>query len=547
MKKLLSKEFFSPKLLTFFLILPLCLGLGATNVSAKFIKGAEVHEYTDKNAIYGGTYRWVMEIPPRSLDPQHGTGSYSAVISNIVYNGLVRFDQFVDKYEPDLAESWRQIDDRTYEFKLHKGVRFHDKPPVNGREMTSADVKYSFDHMVGLVGKKGKAKRKFFFVGKLESVETPDKYTVIIKTNKPYATIMNYIAAIWFSIIPREAIEEWGDLRANAVGTGPFMMTEYVKGSHINFVKHEKYFKKGKPYLDGSNCKLIRTPASRLAAFLAGKLDSFGPQPQQVPTVLKEDPDSTVYELPGFYTRLLRTSPWIENKIPLEPPFDSRKVRQAIAHSIDKGRLLRIAWQDKGLVSVGMIPDAYKPWSLPASDQWEYNPEKAKKLLAEAGYPNGFSCELMTWNATYMTGPAQVIQDMLKKTGINVTINALEFSQYFNKAYRFKYDMALHITTAAFEPEEWLVPYFGQLKSSTYYKWSDHKLWDMIDKQQHIMDRQKRVAYVQDIQKYAMNEAMSQALFTTTRYGAYKPYVHRKIFLHESQAAMAEYTWMERH
>jgi peptide/nickel transport system substrate-binding protein len=222
-------------------------------------------------------------------------------------------------------------------------------------------------------------------------------------------------------------------------------------------------------------------------------------------------------------------------------------VRQAIAHSIDKGRLLRVAWQDKGLVSVGMIPDAYKPWSLPASDQWEYNPEKAKKLLAEAGYPNGFSCELMTWNAAYMTGPAQVIQDMLKQTGINVTINALEFSQYFNKAYRFKYDMALHITTAAFEPEEWLVPYFGKLETSTYYKWSDHKLWDMIDKQQHIMDKQKRIAYVQDIQRYAMNESMSQALFTTARYGAYKPYVHRKIFLHESQARMDEHTWMERH
>jgi ABC-type transport system substrate-binding protein len=378
-------------------------------------------------------------------------------------------------------------------------------------------------------------------------VETPDRYTVIIKTNKPYATIMNYIAAIWFSIIPREAIEQWGDLRANAVGTGPFMMTEYVKGSYINFIKHENYFKKGKPYLDGMICKLIRTPASRLAAFLAGKLDSFGPQPQQVPTVLKEDPGSTVYELPGFYTRILSTSPWIENKIPIKPPFDSRKVRQAIAHSIDKRRLLKVAWQDEGSVSVGMIPAAYRPWALPASDQWEYNPEKAKKLLAEAGYPNGFSCELMTWNAAHMTGPAQVIQDMLKKTGINVTINALEFFQYFNKAYWFEYDMALHITTAAFEPEEWLVPYFGKLETSTYYKWSDHKLWDMIEKQQHIMDRQKRVAYVQDIQRYAMNEAMSQALFTTTRYGAYKPYVHRKIFLHESMARMDENTWMERH
>jgi peptide/nickel transport system substrate-binding protein len=196
---------------------------------------------------------------------------------------------------------------------------------------------------------------------------------------------------------------------------------------------------------------------------------------------------------------------------------------------------------------VGPVPQCYKPWALSPEDQWPYNPEKARKLLAEAGYPNGFSCELMTWNLPYMTGPAQVIQQMLKEVGIKVNINALEFAQYFNKTYRYKYEMAFHITTAATDPEEWLVPYFGRLETSTYYKWSNHELWDMIERQDHIMDKEKRVSLIHDIQRMVMSEAMSQNLFTTTRYTAVKSYVHHKFYLHESQRRMYEFTWMEKH
>jgi len=535
------------KLSVFFSMVFLFGVLVVGQLSAKIIRGDGVYEYTDNQAVSGGILRTFLAVPPRSLDPQHGTGSYTAAIANFCYSSLLRLTQKANGIEPDLAESYRQLDPLTYEFKLRKGIHFHDLPPVNGREFTSEDVRYSIRHMLGEVGDKKKAKRKFYFEGKIASIETPDKYTVIIKTNKPYATFINYIANTWMAMIPREAIEEWGDLRSKALGTGPFMVEEYIKGSHIKLVKHQKYHLKGQPYLDGINCKFITTPSSSMAAFLANELDVAGLESHQVETVAKQDPRSNIYALPGFYTRILRTAPWIEGKIPIRKPFDNKKVRQAIAYSIDKVRLLNLAHEGEGDVSVGMIPAAYKPWALPASDQWEYNPEKAKKLLAEAGYPDGFSTELITWNSSYMTKPAQIIQEMLHQTGIKVNINAMEFSQYFNRAYRFQYDMALHITTAAFEPEEWLVPYFGKLETSTYYKWSDHNLWDRIEQQQYIMDRPKRVAEIQDIQRYVMDECMSQALFTTTRYSAAKPYVHRKRYLHESMAEMHGFTWMERH
>jgi ABC-type oligopeptide transport system substrate-binding subunit len=108
--------------------------------------------------------------------------------------------------------------------------------------------------------------------------------------------------------------------------------------------------------------------------------------------------------------------------------------------------------------------------------------------------------------------------------------------------------MAFHITTAGYDPEEWLVPYFGKLDTSTYYKWSNHEIWDMIEKQAYIMDKKKRVAYIHDIQRKVMDEAMSQSMFTTTRFWTVRPYVHQKWYFHPSSGySPSEENWMEEH
>jgi peptide/nickel transport system substrate-binding protein len=491
---------------------------------------------------YGGTYRTTM-TEPRRLDPHMMVSENENNISGNTFNGLIRWNDDMTDVELELAKSWKRIDDFTYEFKILKGVHFHDLPPVNGRELTSEDVKYTIERMAGMHGKKSKIGKRYYFMGRIASIETPDRYTVIFKTNRPNASFINYLASACTCIVPREAVEAFGDLNTKNIGTGPFILKEYQRGSHITLVKNPNYYKKGLPYLDKIHFKIMRTPAASLSAFLAGRLDTFSPYFYQLDTLKKEAPDTNIVEQPGSHVLILRIRPWVEGK-PHNLPFGNVKVRQAVAKAIDKKRVLELGNGGYGIVQVGPIPN-WPPYSLPASDQVEYNPEEAKKLLAEAGYPDGFSTQMVTWNSPYMAKPAQAIQSMLGKVGINMELKLMEFAQYFNFVYRFDYDMSLHMTTAGVDPEAYLNSYFG--RNSIYYKWRNEEIWRLCDEQLKILDRDKRADMIRTVQRKILDDAPFVFLYTMNRYTAMKPYVHRKFVKEDYEPLIGETLWMEKH
>ena len=202
-------------------------------------KDDEVYgSYTDKGAVHGGTLRAAWNVPPRSFDPHVETAAATTTFCNMTYNGLLRLAPRMDEIELDAAKSWRQIGDLTYEFKLRKGVRFHDIPPVNGREVTSADVKYSIERISGMHGRSRRFKHQYYFKNKLAAIETPDKYTVIVKTKEPYGAFMSYVGSPFSAIVPKEAVDQFGDLRKNSIGTGPFILKDYQRDAHIILEKN---------------------------------------------------------------------------------------------------------------------------------------------------------------------------------------------------------------------------------------------------------------------------------------------------------------------
>ena len=235
---------------------------------------------------------------------------------------------------------------------------------------------------------------------------------------------------------------------------------------------------------------------------------------------------------------------WDPGKVELKPPYDDVRVRRAIAMALDKKKLVALGANGAGTVAVGPVPPV-DPYSLTEKDQVEYNPAKAKRLLAEAGYPNGFSTTLRTWNAPYTVPPAQVIQEMLKKIGINAKLEIMEFAQYINRVYTFKYDLAMHAFQAGVDPGEYLSTYFA--RTSTGYRWANKKIWDMIDKQMEIIDPVERKAYIADIQRLILADSPNVFLYTIMHYSGYKPYLHYDFYNNELNQFLYERYWMEKH
>src|SRR5215468_10019538 len=222
------------------------------------------------DAKRGGTLV-VRSGPIRGIDPHIETWAATLQIVHQTYNALLRFNHDGTKILPDLAEKWEQKDETTYVFKLRQGVKFHNVAPVNGRELTSEDVKYSIERQ--MTNQPGKFQHAYFFLGKLASIETPDKFTIAFKTKEPYAPFLNYIASPWTVIVAREVVEKHGDLQRHAIGTGPFIMQEYRRDQEAVFTKNPSYFRKGFPYLDEIRLQYVIDPVAATAAFRGQQTD----------------------------------------------------------------------------------------------------------------------------------------------------------------------------------------------------------------------------------------------------------------------------------
>jgi peptide/nickel transport system substrate-binding protein len=442
------------------------------------------------------------------------------MVTTLTSNRLMRTNPACTEIVPDLAQSLEQPDDVTYIFKLNQGVKFHNVPPANGREFTAEDVKYSLERQMT---NNPLFVHASFFRGIVTSIDVVDRYTVKVVTNRPYAPLLNYIANPWSTMKCREAVDQYGDLKTVAIGTGPFIFKHWSKGIETVLVKNPDYFRPGRPYIDQLTTRYVPDASTATSMFLGGEIDVVAIDWTMREQVKKQKPDATYTNVESIYPFLLRTQPY-DDTHPHKPPMDNLKVRQAIQLAVNKQDYIDAAMGGNGIPLVGVIPPSRQPWALPDSDQIKQDINKAKQLMAEAGYPNGFQVELIVASAP-ITCPdsATVAKGQLAKIGIDVQLKLMEDAQYRNKVYSFDYMLNMHNGAGSPEPEEYLKPYFGA--NAAYYKWGNLEIQKKVEEQSTTMDPQKRKELIWEIQRMIQADAPLVPLYVAMSLYATQPRV----------------------
>jgi peptide/nickel transport system substrate-binding protein len=467
----------------------------------------------------GGRFRLRSHVPPVHFDP-HQTLAFSTMIPlSFAYSRLVKVKggsavvPGTQPVEGDLAESWERQGDTVYVFKLRKGVRWHNKPPVNGRELTAEDVRYTYDRFLNIKGNSNK-----FTLEMVDKVEALDKYTVKFTLREPNAWFIDRLASTSTWIIAKECVDQYGDLKRpeSIVGTGPWMYQSYEPNVRMTFVRNPSYFVPGLPYVDGVDITLSQDPAAAFAQFLSGDFD-FGPEYGMV--IRRSDLDIALRRVKGLGMRdyIVVFGGFTAMKLDQEP-FKDVRVRRAFAMSQDWREVLETnAWsQGKGAPNP-LIPAALKEWSIPIDQLpaegrklYEFDPAGAKRLLAEAGLPNGLKVPIETtpgYGPDWMDA-VQVALRNWKQAGIEGDLKLKEYGAFVSSAIFGKFEkMIVTLRGGTTDVDTYFTPFLpGEPLNASGV--NDPKLTEMIKLQRRTFDVPKRKQIVFDIQRYLAEQAL---------------------------------------
>ena len=354
-----------------------------------------------------------VEISLDSLDPYNTNSTLSQALGKSYYEGLFQFDKDL-KVQPLLAESYEpSADGLTYTFKLRSGVKFQDGTDFNA-DAVKANLDRVLDRSNGL--------SRYNQFSRIDKVEVVDPLTVKIILKEPFSAFINALAHPSAMMISPTALKKWGkDITFHPVGTGPFEFVEWKPAEYLKVKKFDGYWKKGYPKVDSMTFRTVTDNNTRAAVVQTGEAQFAYPLPYEQAALLSKNDKLEVVAAPSIIARYVSMN--MQHK-----PFDNVKVRQAINYAINKEALAKVAFAGYAFPSQGVVPQGVD--FAKKMDPWPYDVKKAKELLKEAGYPNGFSTTL--WSA-YNDGTAakavQFLQQQLAQVGIKVSIELLESGQ----------------------------------------------------------------------------------------------------------------------
>ncbi|WP_432403757.1 ABC transporter substrate-binding protein [Wukongibacter sp. M2B1] len=390
----------------------------------------ESQEPVTEDDKYGGVVNIALTSSPKNLDPIFYTGTYEGNIIRNVADTLVIYSHDLSSIEPSIAREWESNEaGDEYTFKLSEHVYFQKGKYQDGRQVTAEDVKFSLERSA-----KQSAMNR---LGMLESVEIVNDFEVICKLKNPDAAFLTVLTDAGNVIVPKEEVEGWGDaFGSHLVGSGPFSLVEFKKDQEVILTKNDKYWA-GEPYLDGVVFKIITDANQMTNALRSGDIDIATDLRGESIKLVTDDKNLTIQEVPGLHVAYVYMNL-------LEGPTKDKRVREAIIRAVDIDDMVA------GIYQYGEADRAYLPlppnsWGYDESLESivpTYDPEKAKALMKEAGYEDGFKMEIYVSNKPARVKMATILQAYLKQNiNVDLEIKTVEWGTFSEIASSGKADV----------------------------------------------------------------------------------------------------------
>ena len=420
---------------------------------------------------------------PTSLDPLYQALGSNHELAKHVFNSLVEPGP---KYElePGLAESWRPTDDPlVWEFKLRKGVKFH-----NGEPFTARDVAFTYERTPNVPNAPSTYKRR---TAKVAESVVIDDHTLHVRTKTPYPLLPNSLASVPVvsHTIGKDAEPTEFNDGSKLYGTGPYKFVEFVAGDHVTYVANEDY-RGGKPKWDKVTIRWIKSGPARVAALLSGGVDAIASVPTTDVDKLEADPDINV-----FCDQSTRVIYWsldvsreqaqhitAKDGSPISNPLADRRVRQAFNMALDRNVIVDEVMGGLAVPANQIVGDGFGGYN-PDIPMPDHDIEKAKALLAEAGYPDGFSLTIHATNDRYVNDAklAQAVAQLLSRIGVEVTVETMPVAVYYGKARKHEFTMAqIGWSSSTGESSAILNPALAKGVRNNYGRWENETFNELL-------------------------------------------------------------------
>lgn len=453
--------------------------------------GADAAQAAD--AGRSGTLRVGFYQNPTSMDPAYSKSGLDRHVQFNVFDTLVGQDR-TGKPIPALAESWTiSPDSKTYTFKLRSGVKFHD-----GTLFDAEAAKFNLDRLLD----KANASTKRVDIEVIQSVQAPNRQTLVIMLSQPLASLLAYLADFQGMMASPAAVKRAGrDFTRRPVGTGPFKLVEWVQDDHITLERNAEYWDKNRPSLDRVVFQIIPDSTVRFTGLQAASLDlALGVPPQNL----------VALRSPGSELRLMEQASLLAYEIRLNaqrPPFNNTTLRQALWHAIDPGVLTRNVLFGNGTVAPG--PLAPTSWAFdPSFSRPGRDVALAKQKLRQGGSPDGYSFTYDVRNIPVHIQMAEALAAQAAEAGIRMKIRVMEINAVLDAVNKGNFEASDGVLVNIVDPDRMMFSYYSSKGVNNYGRYSNPTVDDLLIRARVTTDLTQRARLYHQAQRIVVEDAV---------------------------------------